>query len=317
MGHDYSHILNAIFSTPWAIRPEKLQAILEVVMLRAEGYAFTKEEIRERLEIDAVAHAPRSARSSGGGVAVLPIVGTLAPRMSAFEERSSGGVSVERLTQSFRQSMNDPQVDAIVLDIHSPGGSVFGVQEFGDEVFQARRTKPVIAVANHEAASALYWIGSAASEFIATPSSMVGSIGVVAVHDDMSQALEMRGIKPTYITSAPYKAEGNPDEPLTDEGRAAMQKLVDDYDVKFVRTVARNRGVTMATVRKDFGQGRIMTAEDALRAGMVDRIGTLDMAIMRAATGKVSVSAESPPTPIDVHEDWVALRRERLEVLGY
>lgn len=244
-------------------------------------------------------------------MAVVPVQGTISPRMSVLAE-SSGGVSLDRLTQTFRQAVNDPQVDSVVLDIHSPGGSVYGVQEFADEVFRARTVKPILAVANAEAASAAYWIGSAANEFSVIPSGLVGSIGVIAVHDDWSKAMETAGVKSTYIISSKFKAEGNPDEPLTDEGRAAMQKLVDDYDAKFTKAVARNRAVSVATVRKDFGEGRVMTSEDALRAGMVDRIGTFDQAVIRAGSGKVSVAAAQP-----LDDGWIQMRRHRLEVLGY
>lgn len=297
--------IKELLAYPWAIRRSSLNLLCE--------YAKSGDYKHPQQEIEA---ASRSGKTGGNGsVAVLPINGVIAPQMSLLEEMFFGGVSLERLTPKFRNAVNDPQTDAVVLAIHSPGGSVFGVQEFADEVFSARKLKPIVAVANAEAASAAFWIGSAASEFLATPSSVVGSVGVIAVHDDFSEFLAQKGVKTTYITSSPYKAEGNPDEPLTDEARDNMQQMVDDYDRKFVHALARNRGVTVSTVRSDFGQGRVLTADDALKAGMVDRIGTIDEAIHRAGSGKVAVAAESHD--VLPAAQWAADRRARLAALGY
>jgi signal peptide peptidase SppA len=135
-------------------------------------------------------------------------------------------------------------------------------------------------------ASAAYWIGSAASEVVATPSAMVGSVGVVVVHMDESKALEMLGVKPTFITAGKYKAEGDPAQPLTDAARERLQEMVDQYYAAFVGGVARGRGVPVAEVRTSYGQGRLLTAREGLAAGMVDRIATLDETLGRVLTGK-------------------------------
>jgi ClpP class serine protease len=129
--------------------------------------------------------------------------------------------------------------------------------------------------------AAAYWIASAADELVVTPSGQVGSIGVFAAHEDISKAAEMQGVKVTLISAGQYKTEGNPFEPLSAEARAAMQKDVNTFGDMFVNAVARNRGVGAYSVKAGFGQGRMVMAQDAVKASMADRVATLDETLAR------------------------------------
>lgn len=288
----YAHILQAVYETPWAIIPERLATILAILHERAAGYVPTAEEIHARLELHAV--ADHDALQAGplpqrvtGSVARMPVFGILTQR-GGMTETSEPLTSTIKLTQDFRQLVADDSVGAIVLDVDSPGGSVFGIQELADEIFRARGQKPIVAVANSMAASAAYWIASAAESIVITPGGMAGSIGVIAAHDDLSGALEREGIKITLITAGKYKGEGHPAQPLTDEARAAMQDLVDGYYDSFVGAVARNRGVKAAEVRGGFGEGRVVGAKQAVALGLADSIGTLDETMAGLMKGKRS-----------------------------
>ena len=168
-----------------------------------------------------------------------------------------------------------------MIDIDSPGGNVDGVDELATEIFKARSQKPIVAVANSMAASAAFWIASAASEVVVIPSGLVGSIGIVAIHHDVSKQAENEGVKTTLISAGRFKTEGNSFEPLGDEAREAIQKLADGFMGMFVKAVARNRDVPISEVRNGFGEGRLVSAKDALRLGMVDRIGTMDETLKR------------------------------------
>lgn len=278
-----------VMNTPWAITSDKLQVILDVLAYHAMGGTLTAEEIQERIGAASARPAPRAT----GAIAVLPLYGVIAPRMDLMTQ-SSGGTSVETFTKSFRAAVADSTVGAIVIDVDSPGGAVNGVDELSTEIHKARGTKPVVAVANSLAASAAYWIASATDELVVTPSGEVGSIGVLAAHEDASAAYETAGVRMTLITAGKYKAEGNPYEPLTEEARAAMQERVDEYYSMFTKAVARNRGVGVAAVREGYGEGRVVGARKALEAGMVDRIATLDETIDRLANARrTSQSARS------------------------
>lgn len=215
-------------------------------------------------------------------IAVMPIHGFIDYRPGWMAD-----TSVEVFGRWFDKLANDPGIGAIVLDVDSPGGSVAGVEEMSAQIFAARSTKrPIIAVSNTMMASAAYYIGSAADVIVASSSSVTGSIGVVAVHLDWSKALEAAGVKATVVKAGKNKAEGNPYEPLNDEARMEWQRIIDGYYAQFVGAVARNRGITAGRVERDFGQGRTMMAAQALEAGMVDRIDTLDNTLARLAAGK-------------------------------
>jgi signal peptide peptidase SppA len=212
-------------------------------------------------------------------VAVVPVYGPLMPRSMRGWSGTIPGMDAIRA--SLRQAANDSDVAAIVLDIDSPGGTVAGTMETANEVKAAASQKPVIAVANSLAASAAYWIGSQATEFVMAPSADVGSIGAMIMHQDVSGMLEQWGIKMTMIRSevSPVKNEAHPFGPLTDEARAFLQKRADDAGVEFIKAVASGRRVSQAKVKEEFGQGRVFGAREAVSRGMADRVATFDEVI--------------------------------------
>lgn len=276
MDRSYARVLEACLRLPWAIRPEVLPVVAEIVARRLAGERPGPEDVRA---LAGAGPASRPARTVGS-IAVLPLYGVLFPKASMIGEMS-GGTSLARFRASLREAVASPQISAIVIDVDSPGGLVDLVPETAQEIRQARAAKPVVAVANTEAASAAYWLASQASELVVTPSGMVGSIGVYAAHEDISKALEMRGVRTTLISAGRYKTEGNPFEPLAEEGRAHIQSVVDDYYRAFTQDVARGRGVAVDRVRQGYGEGRMLTAQRALAEGMVDRVETLEATLRR------------------------------------
>jgi len=308
MSKRYDRVAKFVEDYPWAMIPSALEAMLEVIQIRLEGGIFTDEEIRVR-----VGEAPpRPAAQAAGSVLILPVFGVLAHRMNLFTAMS-GGMSTEQLRGAVLKAVENPDVSAIVLDVDSPGGSVFGVEELADTIFKARGPKPIVAMANATAASAAYWIASQADELIVTPSGQVGSIGVIGVHRDVSKMAATMGVKYTFITAGRFKNEGSEFEPLDDEARANMQRRVDQYYDTFVRAVARGRDVKEPAVRDGFGEGRIVSAWDALRGNMVDALGTLDQVVGLLAGGRkrvaASLAAEAPPAIPTATEEIGEFRR--------
>lgn len=174
------------------------------------------------------------------------------------------------------QFVSDKEIDIVVLDINSPGGSSFGVDEFSNRVKQLSEVKPIYSLVNHLAASAAYYIASGSTAIIGLPDSFSGSIGTYMLHFDISKMLADFGVKPTFIYSGKYKVEGNSFEPLTNEAKDRFQSIVDTINADFIKAVAKNRGISVASVQNDFGQGRVLTAKEALQVGMIDRIETMD-----------------------------------------
>jgi capsid assembly protease len=277
-------LIAEFLSTPWALMPERLNAV-SAVMARWSSHAPATAEVLAGIDTDKIAREARRQTAtsvSGGGIAVLPLYGVITQRGNMIEDVSGpGSVSTQKFAAALRQALTDESVSQILIDIDSPGGSVYGVAELADEIVAARAQKPIIAIANSLAASAAYWIGCSASEFYVTPGGEVGSIGVWQAHFDYSQALAAEGVTPTLISAGTYKVEGNPYAPLEPEAQAFMQSRVDDYFLAFSKAVAKGRGVPIAQVRNGMGQGRVLGADAALEQNMVDGIVTLDEAIRK------------------------------------
>lgn len=279
---NYHRVVQKALETPWSILPQKLAIIQEILIVRASGHKFTDEEINARL---AAINTPRKQQESSQestNIAVLPLLGTIIPRGDMFS-RMSGATSVDQFQKTFRGAMADKSIDAIIIDVDSPGGQVGSIPEIAEEIFEARGQKPIVAIANNLAASAAYWIASSADELIVTPSSQVGSIGVFALHENIERALDMKGIDVTLISAGKFKVEGNPFESLSESAKDAIQKEVNNYYDMFVEGVARNRDVSSQEVVNGFGQGRVVGAREAIKLNMADSIGTFDDAVARAA----------------------------------
>lgn len=255
-----------------------------------EGNAVLLPEMihGESFAADVPAAVVKAAERNGGErpkvVAVLPLFGIVSKRVATMEGISGpGGTSVERFMAQFRAAVASPDVSAILIQIDSPGGGVYGIEEAAAEIFAAREAKPILAIADALAASAAYWIASAAAELWVTPSGEVGSIGVYLGHIDQSAQDEMVGLRFTYISAGKFKTEANPHEPLDAEAKGALQARVDGYYGDFLKGVAKGRNVKASDVRNGFGQGRVVRAADAVKEGMADKVGAFPDAVIRAA----------------------------------
>jgi signal peptide peptidase SppA len=247
--------------------------------LRSQYWATTLPHLRAiaagQLEAQAEYWAARTAPRASGDVVVIPVLGTITQRSPWY------GSSTEFLANALRAALADGS-RAIVLEVDSPGGEVYGVDELASLIRAARATKPIVAVSNALTASAAYYLAAQADELLVTPSGEVGSIGVYGGHEDWSGALDQMGIVITLISAGEGKTDGNPFEALSDEARADMQAAVDRYYGMFASAVAKGRKVSVETVRSSW-KAKVYGAKEAVAIGMADAVGTLDDAIRRAA----------------------------------
>lgn len=295
MPHELSGIRRFVSTHLWAMLPEYMEAMLDVLSLRADGIRFTNEEIDARIAaadhgaLGLGASAPKPAAVST--VAILPLYGMLSPKGGATA-RVSGppGTSTQAFGRAFDAAIADPNISAVVIDVDSPGGVVTGTHELASTIRAARGSKRVVSYVSGMAASAAYWVASAADEIAVTPSGDVGSIGIYTVHEDLSGALSQRGIKQTVIKAGKYKAEGHPSEPLSDEALAATQERVDEMYAMFTGDVAKNMGVPVSDVRGGFGEGRVVGAKKAVQLGMAHRVASMDEVLRDLARGKPAPS---------------------------
>lgn len=320
----FPHLRAAIQRRPWAMEPEWLAALCDVVERKVSGEDISPERFAEAAgkhsqiarhaqvlgetvinggSVDfLITDGGLQARGRGGEqrvdatnpeagtvIAVVSVMGVIAQHAHQVESISGpGGTSTQRVGEAVDRAMADPAVKAVVFNVDSPGGNVHGVQELAEKMMGYRGKKPMIAQINSSAGSAAYWIISACDEIVVPPSGEAGSVGVYCLHRDVSGANEQKGEKYTFIkaTDSPYKVELNPYEPMDTEGLAYRQAQTDSFMRDFHGAVAKGRGVSVAKVKSDFGKGRMMRAQDAVKNGLADRIGTMEQTLQRVAKMK-------------------------------
>ncbi len=250
-------------SLAWALDTHTLTTILEIANREGDGPEAVAARLGRPLENTRTV-------TTRDGVAVIPVIGPVFRRANAFDDISGPMTSVQILARDFRAALEDPNVDSILLDIDSPGGEVNGIHEFAQQIFEARGVKPVVAYVGGMGASAAYWIATAADEIVIDRTGSVGSIGVVMA---MSKP-EGESAKDIEIVSS--QSPNKRADVSTKSGRSLIQARVDAMADIFVATVARNRDTDVDTVLEKFGKGGVLLGEAALKAGMVDRIGSLE-----------------------------------------
>ena len=272
------NLTDIIAGQPWAIEPAALQTLVEIA--RRSGVT-PADWLQGRGASGPVARAagiradaPAKGRSFEliDGVAVLPIAGPIFPKANLLFDISAA-TSIETLDRQFRDALADAEATAILLDIDSPGGAITGIDRFAETVFAARGGKPIGAFVGGLAASAAFWIATAADEIVAEPTARLGSVGMVASLL-VQEAPNRDGFREFEIvsTGAPNK---RPDV-RTDDGRATVVEQLDALEAIFIEKVARNRGISAETVRADFGRGGIKIGAAAVRAGMAERLGSFE-----------------------------------------
>lgn len=281
--------MQLLSSDLWLMEPNEMRKFSALAM---SSITADIEQVR--------ASAPKVSREKSVGI--IPVIGVLEARTSLVGELF-GMTSYEKVGALLDMYLQDDSIGSIVFDIFSPGGMVYGAQELANKIYSARGNKPMIAVANHMAASGAFWIGSAADRLVVTPSGDVGSVGVIAEHVDLSRAYDQQGATVTVIRSAksPYKAESTDMEPLTEAAKQNLQSRIDVIYNKFVSDLAKFRGVSVDHVNQHFGQGRTVDAKDALAAGMVDRIATKQEIVEKLMQGRIRLAAER------AQDDWNTL----------
>ena len=261
-----------LLGSPWAIEPASLLEMQGIYETHLRGEKVDIDAIEARLGRP-LANEQQTYTLRENGVAVLPIEGVIAPKANLFT-RVSGGASAQMLAQQVNSAAVDPRVKALVLQIDSPGGSVFGTPELAQAVREAAGSKPVVAVSDGQLCSAAYWIGSAANAvYVTGPTVQVGSIGIVATHDYSPRAGATRR---TEITAGKYKRIASAEQPLSAEGRDYLQAQVDHLYSVFVDAVAESRGVSTDDVLQHMADGRVFIGQQAIDAGLVDGVSTVD-----------------------------------------
>jgi len=273
---------------PLLIEPGKAEVIFGVL----EG-RIIPETIFEGAEAEITVPAPEASRFVGshrrqsrpdsfvratGRTALITIDGSLVNRGAWLNSRS-GMTSYEGIGAQIDDAASDPDIDSVVLDINSPGGEATGMFGLAAKIRSLAAKKNVVAVVDDMAASAGFGLASAANEIVVSPTSIVGSIGVVMLHLDRSGELQARGIRPTLIHAGAHKVDGNPFGPLPDNVRAAMQRDVMTFYDRFLETVAAGRRGKLSKAAARKTEAQTFIGQEAIDRGLADRIGSLEQVL--------------------------------------
>jgi signal peptide peptidase SppA len=291
----YAHVMSRLIDAPLWAHPLKAAVVYNALSgrLGVEPMQLPDDPLVERFS----APRPQGSRFVGewpatqgergrsrsvepfkltaGGVGVITITGALINR-GAFVGSYSGETSYEGIKHQLARAAGDSRVKSILLDLDTPGGEANGAMEAAQTVREAASRKPVMAIANGMSASAGYALASGATRIITAPSAMVGSIGCVMVHLDISRALDREGVTPTLIVAGARKLDGNPVQPLSDEALRTLQTEVGRYYELFVETVAEGRGRRTSARAARETEGRIYVGREAVDARLADDVGTFE-----------------------------------------
>lgn len=304
-------VADLLFNCPLAISPSKLSIILSVLAPRlqiteANGIEIHSMDDRAFEGVKTEAAAARAPFTSlPNGVALIDVSGSLVNRTRGLDA-ASGLQSYKSLSASHMAAVQDESIKHILLRMDTPGGQTSGLADFADQIYSHRGIKPITAIVDDQCFSAGMWIASQADEIVLSRTGGAGSIGVLAVHTDRSQAMEKGGVKVTMVSSGSKKTLLSDSAPLTEDGLEFLSHLVSKQADMFIEAVARGRGLSAQSIKAQ--EAGVYFGSDAIATGLVDRIEAPDQAIRniinqyasrrnpepaRAGDGRISRAAEA------------------------
>jgi ClpP class serine protease len=293
--NEFPLLAQEMFNTPLAIHPRKAEVAMAALaerlgithLVRANGApidAFFDDD-------DEFTGSGTSRRSNDpgydllGGVALIPVSGTLAHRTRSLRPYS-GMTGYDGVRQAFLTAFADDQAKAVAFDINSGGGAVAGLFDLVDTIFEMRGDKPIAAILSESAYSAAYVLASAVDpgRIYVPRTGGTGSNGCICMHVDISKALTEAGLKVTFITSdgADRKTDGHSEIPLSDEAYEAIKADVDAMGTLLHETVGRNRGISASQVRGQ--KAATFMGAAGVTAGLADVVAAPDAAFRALLT---------------------------------
>lgn len=244
----------------------------------ARGMALPRD-MRERSDL--LAHVKVDASKpldslmqSVGGTAVISMRGPVI-KEDSFWVRYFGYCSSATLRQTVLEAASNSSVKSILLAIESPGGSVFGISDLAQAVYEARKTKRVYAYIEDIGASAAYWVASQADKIFCNSTALVGSIGTYMVIPDYSKMAKDMGIEMHVVKAGEFKGAATPGTAVTKPQLEKFQQEVDALNDHFLAGVARGRRMSIDRV-KQIATGEVWVGKDAQAVGLVDGVQTIE-----------------------------------------
>ena len=282
----------------WAVNADSVPQLAKLPKLLAAEYLnLSAEEITQGAEFSAGPalnaeqnHLPITVLDN---VAIIPLRGIM---LKSYPYRSSYVASSLHVRMAVRSARLDESIDHILIIADTPGGSVSGMHELGDEIKLAAESKNCVVQVEGSLASAGYHVAAGASSIYANHKmNSIGSIGVRTVLVDTSKYYEEMGVKVIPIDTGEHKSTGQDGVEITDVQAAEIQRQVDELYDEFIAVIVAGRGLTKAEA-KTLGDGRTWFANDALTSGLIDAIQSTEVTLQgftKRSPGNASNGARS------------------------
>lgn len=294
----YLNLASRLFNTPLLIDEGYLATFVSAFAgadPQAELSHITMSDGSSMTVQEALSGSPRRAQVVGyqilDNVAVIPVSGALVNK-GAYLPTESGMQGYNGILGMFSAALDDPNVEAIVLDIDSHGGEVAGCFEFCRLVAASRDEKPIAAYVGEHATSAAYAIACSAEQVFIPDTGVIGSIGVLVAHQDHSEKMSADGIKVTLIHAGKHKVDGNPFEPLSAAVKENIQERIDSTRQKFAQLVADNRSMTLGAVLAT--EAQTYEGARAVEVGLADKVMSFNEVIKLMSNKTKEVGAAIP-----------------------
>ena len=233
------------------------------------------------------------------GIAVIHIYGPI--RIDYGGALWSSPRGADAVVQRLREAREDPRVKGVLVRINSPGGTVAAVQEIYGELNKLREEgKKVVASLGDIATSGGYYIACAADKIVTNPGTLTGSIGVIMQLGNMEELFKKIGFKIVVIKSGKHKDIGSPARTMTPEEEKLLQGIIDNAYEQFLQAVVEGRRIKREDAR-ELAQGQLFTGEQALKEGLVDRLGNYQDSLELTAE---LAGIEGEPAIIRKYEPW-------------
>jgi capsid assembly protease len=263
---------HALHAEVWAVHPTVLAQLCQAALDAQLPSALRLQTPPRQSQLDVQQ-----------GTAIIPITGLLEKQLS-YLGWLHGATLFPALQAHLREAGQRDDVRRVLLTIDSPGGTVAGTQETATLLRELAAVKPVIAHGSGMVASAAYWLAAQARRVLVTPSTEIGSVGIVATHADASALEAKLGITFTEITSGPFKRIASMHAPLSDEGRAYLQAQVDTAARLFAREVQSGRQLTEEQM-SEITQAKTYFGAEAQQVGLVDQLAQFDQVLSALSAG--------------------------------
>lgn len=264
----------------WLGTEEALAALVETERMASANFVSMLDRHKAHVDAFDADGEPRKGAyllTVQDNTAVIKVSGSLTKGYRWYHEWLDGQVtSYEAIADALEMAVDDPDISQIVLNIHSGGGAVTGLDALGQTIRRADARKPVRAYTETAAFSAAYWIASSAREVIAgSRMAEVGSIGTLMVHTSIAKMAAEAGVEFTVFRAGKYKALGLPYEELDDDTKAHIQADLEKANGFFLEHVSLRRNLMMSEKNR-WAEGRTFFAGEAQDVGLLDRVASLD-----------------------------------------